>query len=126
VLQATVACCKLGETICLLLRKFSKVRAGRRRRGPPVPYSSLHCTQFLEFPSQPHQIKKYRFIHSVIYSFTRSLINYVLTYLNRATWPTREIKDISLQQTNRNRRNSVHSKSCTSCTGTNTQSHTVE
>ena len=33
VLQTTV-CCFLGETICLLLRKFSKMRAGRRRPGP--------------------------------------------------------------------------------------------
>jgi len=27
-------CCKLGENICLLLWKFSKVRAGRRLPGP--------------------------------------------------------------------------------------------
>jgi len=31
--QTTVSC-KLGQTICLLLRKFSKVRAARRRPGP--------------------------------------------------------------------------------------------
>ena len=30
----TTASCKLGQTICLLLRKFSKVRAARRRSGP--------------------------------------------------------------------------------------------
>ena len=44
-------CCKLGENISLLLRKFSKVRTRRRRPDParskprPAPFSSLFSSR---------------------------------------------------------------------------------